>query len=104
MGWKDWSYWFKGGFIFGLISFIGSLLWLGYYIPAFSKLFFNFWLAVVLSPGQFLALFGLMGPQGDISIFKLLGTWAIGFVISLIIYFIIGAVIGWIYGKIKNRN
>jgi len=88
-----------------LISIIGSLLFLGYFFPAFSKLFFNFWFAVVLSPGMFLASFSLAGGLNyNPSFFEILRAWGFGLVISLVIYFIIGAVIGWIYGKIKNRN
>ena len=49
-------------------------------------------------------MLSFMGPQRDISFFEILKAWGFGLVISLVIYFIIGAVIGWIYGKIKNRN
>jgi len=96
-----------------LISIIGSLLLLPEFIWQFSS--FNsfrlfpsseafFWATIVLSPGEFLSMLSFMGPQRDISFFEILRAWGFGLVISLVIYFIIGAVIGWIYGKIKNRN
>ncbi|MBS3085684.1 hypothetical protein J4225_03285 [Candidatus Pacearchaeota archaeon] len=80
MGWKDWPYWLKGGVIFEILLIIGLFL------IAFIK-------------GEGLAILFLLiffGGENPWEMFTFLGF--------LILYFILGAIIGWIYGKIRNRN
>ena len=80
MGWKDWPYWLKGGEIFEILLIIGLFL------IAFIK-------------GEGLAILFLLiffGGENPWEMFTFLGF--------LILYFILGAIIGWIYGKIRNRN
>jgi uncharacterized BrkB/YihY/UPF0761 family membrane protein len=69
MGWKNLSYWLKGG-VFGLIL------------------------------GLLVVLFGqLTSSPADARVLTLYLTWA--FIPGLLF---ICALIGWIYGKIKNRK
>ncbi len=91
MGWKDLDSWLKGGII-GIIVYIlatlvfwiiGLIIGAGAFfaIPSLPSLFvFNF----EASAGQSSNLF-----------------WVI--IISILVYFLIGALIGWIVGKIKSR-
>ena len=88
MGWRNWPSWLKGGVIgislfllYLLISIISSdLLQLGER-------------AFVLA----LPLFLIAGEGIGTSDFLL------GLIFTIIIYFILGAFIGWIVGKIRNR-
>lgn len=101
MGWKDWSYWLKGGIVSLLIVLI---------------LFIVAGVINIISPGgewggwsivlgflYFASLplywiFGIQRPEGII-------YWIINFIVlPIIFYFIIGAIIGFIIGKIKNRK
>ncbi len=106
MGWKNWPYWVKGGLIFtilvllvtfiiGLIAvisysnilFSGKDIFLIYFIIIY--LFPSYSLLNVLkhSPGSFL--------EGDI---------ITAIISSSIIWFLIGALIGFIIGKIKQKK
>ena len=84
MGWKDWPSWVKGGVIgiflillYLLIFIISSdLLQLGERAFAFA-----------------LPLFLVSGTNDFL-----------GLIFTLIAYFVLGAIIGWIVGKIRNRN
>jgi len=95
MAWKDWSYWLKGGiyalFIYGILTVIlipfgiigggcSGFLCINipyYFLPALLVTFFY---------GGFI------------------NSPATAFVIASFEYFIIGALIGWIYGKIKSKK
>lgn len=58
-----------------------------------------------LYPGVFLALLSIgMSPQGYQSTSQEILSVAIGVGITLVIYLIVGAILGWIYGKIKQRK
>jgi hypothetical protein len=94
MGWKEWPYWLKGGIILGGISLLYSILFnvviqLGFTLPLF---FFMEW------P---IRLASLIFGWGD-----LVMGWR-GYFASLIfmpvLYFILGAIIGLIIGKIKAK-
>ena len=119
MGWKTWPYWLRGGII-GLIS--GVILWpIGLkimnnpgcvlvgdvcevplyamlIIPIFEVLFFiPLIIHEVLITNSFLTVYSDYYIKTYLTLYIEL--------ISLITYaFIIGALIGWIYGKIKNRK
>lgn len=96
MAWKDWSYWVKGGIIFTLLSLIGFLL-RGYLLKdiltnsAFDTIFVIIYLPIYLLKNNVLYYY----EPGLFSSFL---------VLSLIYTFFVGALIGWLYGKIKNRN
>ena len=103
MGWKNWSYWLRGGIVFDLLVIIIFLLlyvlWLiiggsGIYSLMNLILFPLYWIFQVTRPVTFLEVFvfGSFLPNFQ------------GIIILLTIYFIIGAIIGWIVGKIKKRK
>ncbi len=91
MGWKNWSYWLRGGVMGGIIFFIlfGDIF-------AYS---FNF-ISYAFIPLSFLKkIFVLLGIKMS-SIFNIFIT----FIFMLLEGFILGSLIGYIYGKIKNRK
>ena len=79
MGWKDWPYWLKGGII-GLIVGLITLI---------SKLILSF--MFIDDTGN--------APIYTLGIKSFLLSQLLGFLGTIII----GLVIGWVYGKIKNR-
>jgi hypothetical protein len=94
MGWKKFPTWLKGGIILGVISLLYSIffniaLQLGFVLPLF---FFMEWPMRLAS-----LLFGwgdlIMGWRGYFA----------SLVFMPILYFIIGAIVGWIIGKIKSK-
>ena len=100
MGWKNWSYWLKGGIIglviFLIITVLFQLLTSSIsVVPTRSNLFVYF-----LMPGIISALMwcGDCQAKGGEPIMISMMV-----VISIITYFLIGAIIGYIYGKIKNK-
>ena len=112
MGWKDLPSWLKGGVIFSsivlifyLIALVGENITNGFggldfiIVPVFLLL------VLLSAPLIFifskLGLFNLFFNSGEMfgSSPKLLGGIAL-----LIFYFLIGALIGWIVGKIKSKN
>jgi len=88
MGWSDWPYWMKGGVI-GFI--IGSL---AIVMTNFLGFLFN---------GS-MALLGLLIGIGSWPPLTIIFGSDYGFILWLtpITYFVYGAIIGWVYGKIKN--
>ena len=94
MGWKDLNYWLKGGILSAIIFVIVFLL--AFYLDATygghpGLLIFPLIPLIILS-----SLFNL-----DIS---LTNSFIIVILLLLFFWFIVGAIIGWMYGKIKNRN
>jgi hypothetical protein len=91
MGWKNLSYWLKGGIILAGINFLLIVL---YYLISNGQ-------GSYYDPSAFLYIssflvtdFFYWGSNSPLEIF----------IFSSIFYFIIGAIIGLIYGKIKNRK
>ena len=112
MGWKNWPYWVRGGLIGGLIAVVLDLI-----ILSSGILFLNDLNANNLSGYQRFVLYFIIIPMGLIS-FPLLmilvplfgygeaitaGYFFLPFV-SIVSFFIIGAIIGLVYGKIKKRK
>ena len=96
MKWKNWPYWLKGGVIGGIIPLGGILIgYLGHesIISGLLYLLFAFPVAIILGCG-------LENPN---TICSLKATPFI-IILSTIIYFLLGAIIGWIVGKIKNKK
>lgn len=96
MGWNNWPYWFRGGLLsVGIIILITLIL-----IPfgemntggQMSATYYS----IPFIPG-FLIVFALRVNSPPIAYF-------LAFVFPLLLYFAIGAFIGWIVGKIKHRN
>jgi len=99
MFWKNWPYWVKGGIILGAIVFLLSFL---YWSPinSFEEKYFGFILTVpfIISIFTGLGYRDIMTGRAD-----LLANITFS-LISFVLYFIIGAVIGIIYGKIKRKK
>ena len=89
MGWKNFSYWFKGGII-GLIIGI---------ICAFIRVNISFKLLEYLFLPVQLILWGLF-PDG----WAQQGTTIIGFIMFATYGLILGVLIGWIVGKVKGKS
>ncbi len=90
------KYWLKGGIIFGTIFFIINL-----YIFYFSG-YLGMLLAVIDIPTIFIyqtIIFNLIIVPFHIKQFD---DKLVGLILTTIQWVIIGIIIGWIYGKIKN--
>ncbi len=103
MGWKDWSYWAKGGVLGIIISLLGSLLaFIIDYFELYNYLNLNF-LEKIISVNILGSIGQLIPNDWPISILMIL-FFIIGFGGRILSYFIIGSIIGWIYGKIKSKR
>jgi len=95
MDWKDWPYWLKGGVIAAGINLLLLLLYYIFPTPVFSfKKSYNQITSILGLPA--FVVIGIL-PFSIFSIF-----WII--VVSTILFFIIGAIIGLIVGKVKSRK
>ncbi|MEK6932310.1 MAG: hypothetical protein AABW56_00765 [Nanoarchaeota archaeon] len=98
MGWKDWPSWLKGGVILALIDFVILLIPIIKYLgdPNYYGESLAFFL-IFTNPLSF-----MLSDLFEINLMKFLGL--LGYALfGIIFYFIIGALIGWIVGKIRNR-
>jgi hypothetical protein len=105
---KRYKYWLWGGIITPLSIIIIFLIYRLVWVPIYSD---SLWILIPLLPGVLLTwpltskclLSGFMANPEVCPIDHI--TYRIIFVVStLIAWFIIGSLIGYIYGKIKNRN
>jgi hypothetical protein len=116
MNWKNWPYWLKGGIIGSLtylIIIVPSLYFTINDIGIFDNIGFNFYLILSL-PSAVIPFFGNCSFNYGFNPSKYSYCDIFGFVtgslpvvalfFSFITYFIIGGIIGYIYGKIKNRK
>ncbi len=89
MGWRDWPSWLKGGIIIEL-TYIILTLWIIIY-------------SLLCGDACRLAIITITLP----SLYIINNIWGI-LIANLIFWFAIGALIGalisWIYGKIKNKK
>jgi hypothetical protein len=109
MRWKDWPSWLKGGIVLDLIVIIIFLLYRFIWVPLFTD---NLLILLLFAPG-FLIIYKFI-PPGCLDIMPGSLTpvctveWNVLITIlvitNIIAYFIIGAIIGFIYGKIKFKN
>ncbi len=84
MGWRNWPYWVKGGIISFIMSSILYVL-LGYFL--------------ILQEASYTPL-----CSDNIILELLCGYYLSFFMIPVVpIFTLVGIVIGWIYGKVKNR-
>ena len=93
MGWKNWPSWLKGGIIFFFVHLIISIILFIF----FFKGEFNFAGLFALSIDLPLFLFGCSSSDGltfQRFCYPIAGS---------LFYFLIGAIIGWIYGKLKSK-
>jgi len=85
------KYWLKGGLILSVLSIL--LFSLGVKV-----IFILGWLFLLLIDGLFLGgTIKYPTFSGDTSDF-------LSFLLSIIIYFVLGAFFGWIYGKLKTKK
>ena len=91
MGFRDWPYWLRGGVIGGILPLFGYITYS--FNPFRDSIFFR----LIALPGEIVLY--LFFQEGRFR--SLLLTH---FIINLLIYVIFGALIGFIIGKIKNRN
>jgi hypothetical protein len=102
MNWKDRSYAKKGALVAGGISIVGIFI-------AIININHGSSLGLITIFAIPFALFGLL-----FGLFSVFGCdfyesvcpaeHALGFIVTLIVYSLIGAFIGWIVGKIKNKS
>jgi hypothetical protein len=91
-------YWLKGGIIVLLIATLlfVCLRLLGGLFPFLKMVGFS-----LMLPGALLGGFlnGIVAPNYDLSTISVMP-----YLFFCIVYFVFGAIIGWLYGKIKNRS
>ena len=95
MGWKEWPSWLKGGLIttilFGIPLIFSEIYRRGSWEMVGSLSFMDqVYLTLHKLPANIIPL-----P---------IRSRAIYLILALLIYFLIGAIIGFIYGKIKSKN
>ena len=96
MAWKDWSYWLKGGVILGIIAIVVEVIDLVAGKIFCSDPFAGNGASLCLFPTRVIELpiVMMIGIQNNLIIL----------ITSIVIWFLIGTIIGWIYGKIKGRS
>ena len=97
MFWKNLPHWLKGGIITVLI-FISAFI-LSLFLPPYCPHSVLGGCGLVIEPFVYTLI-----PGWFITDFIDDGNIYVGFLASFIVYFILGALIGWIYGKIKNNK
>jgi len=96
MGWENWSYVKKGAITGGIIGLVGSILRPVFWTMNSDPLFVFSLMGNLLS---FMGLFGCDYKRGPCT-FEVLT----GYLVTIILFALIGSFIGHIYGKIKNKN
>lgn len=103
MNWKRWPYWLRGGVIGVLILVI--ILFLSIILALIGKVdvilnnpFIYIIVKILASPTSILNLFPIDPINNSIL------WYCFGIISGVIVYFLIGAVIGWIVGKIKSKK
>ncbi len=100
MGWKEWPAWVKGGIIADLIFIILGIILLPFSIDSFP------YSVYLLLPGFYLLSFLKLISESSflLSSENILKNLFLPMILSLITYFLIGAIIGFIISKIKSHN
>ena len=107
MGWRDWPYWIKGGIlliIYGLLTLPLALIVRAFWSEGGKQgilklIVFPFIIANSLV--EYIAEKYFCGYSCNQDTLFILGS---AILLSLIIYFVIGAIIGLIYSKVKKKN
>jgi len=97
MGWKNWPSWLKGGVIgITLYVLIGIFIWFleGKMDAGGMRGFFSF--IYFLTPGLFIFGYNFDGP--------IVPIYTLSIILSIASYFLVGALIGWIIGKLKSKK
>ncbi len=102
MSWKNWPYWLKGGIIGVGVVLISSFIIGGITGIAPDNIIINLFY-IFLIPGIIILAVMRFKTYGyempDMTFFE----YVLMAVISIIPYFIIGAIIGWVYGRFKKK-
>jgi len=103
--WKNLPYWLKGGIITTILCLIIALALVPFGDDTGGYLILPYWFiptligsAIICTP--FVWIFGPLAWDNINDFFFHFGFAVTG----IIFYFLIGAIIGWIYGKIRNRK
>jgi hypothetical protein len=100
---KNYPYWARGGIVSVVLSAVVALILFIFFTcstPFTDSCWFPSWAVIFYLP---LVIFQINLPVYPASFADT--AFLIKIILAAIIfYFIIGAIIGWIYGKIKNRN
>lgn len=110
MGWKNWPYWLKGGIVTTLIIFFIDLFTrplFPYFRESFLILTFILWgLNIIIHYPSILILETFLEENKILfepkELFTLVKVYVIP--LSLLIWFIIGSVIGWLFEKLKKKK
>ena len=101
MGWKEWPQWVRKGIKCALLPFVVilSLLIVRLFNPCGPNSSMcgteSYFVATIFSFGLLFKIFELNVPTFLV--------WPLVILLPIIIWFTIGAVIGWIIGKIKSK-
>ena len=105
MRWKNWPYWVGGGMFFAILTGVwyGIAKWT-YATEWFCPLSWSTFCRSLDTP-----LYYLIPPQIKIPLtlfsWRSNGNFTYSILIILMVYyFLIGGIIGWLYGKIRNRS
>lgn len=100
MGWKDWPYWLKGGLIGAVIGIICILLAWFRVLPILTVLLYIFIMILCGSGESYSITGGLLGNcswGGKYLIFSIMT------ILILLVFFVVGSIIGLIVQKIKSK-
>ena len=99
MSWEKWSYWFNGGIIGSIIAVILLLpsVYLNYIVKLGGEqaVGYGVFYAFIFLPATI--IMGRTGFHGNIGTF-------VFYITGILSYALIGAIIGWIIGKVKQRK
>jgi len=96
--WKNWPYWVKGGVIGVLLYGFATIILIPFGAPPFQGIMsFPYWIIPTM-----ITLWATYPFGGLVAEFNQTGIFI--FIGAIIVYFLIGAIAGLIYGKIKNRK
>ncbi|MBS3079948.1 hypothetical protein J4221_00590 [Candidatus Pacearchaeota archaeon] len=112
MGWKKLPYWLMGGVIGLIVSICIFLLFFTFISPVYDYIFNNYFnyaadFERILSLITLSFYLGFLIDEGSmISIIPIISHYVVLWYVILVTfsYFVIGSIIGWIYGKIKQRK
>jgi len=101
MGWKKWPYWLKGGIISVGIAILSTLVLIPFGTPE-SGWFSYYSIPMFIGAMPLVVLLALISGMNDYAISNAFpGAFLL---YAAITYFLVGALVGLIYGKIKSKR
>lgn len=108
MSWKNWPYWLKGGVIGAGVTILLLASFKLHQYLYFEKQYFNSFLYYVILSIFFINLIReplyFFEHIFNIETFGFNGPTMFGTILILLIYFLIGALIGLVYSKIRSKK